>query len=88
MQQSTFFYKRQSVNILRREAPNFQPAHQMCADVGVRGVYMSHSLICLSKEKEAIALADAVATVFPLLLEEIIENHVHGVDSAKTVSMW
>lgn len=60
----------------------------MGADVGVRGVYISHSLICLSKEKEAIALADAVATVFPLLLEEIIENHIHGVDSAKTVSMW
>lgn len=49
---------------------------------------MSHSLICLSKEKEAIALADAGATVFSLLLEEIIENHVHGVDSAKIVSMW
>lgn len=82
------FYKKQPVIMLKRKAPNFQPARQMGADAGARGVYISHGLSCLNKEKEVIALANAVATISPLLLEEIIENHVCGMDSAKPVSMW
>lgn len=60
--------------ILKRNASNFQPAYRVGGDAAVRGVCISHSPSSLSKEKEAIALSNAVVTVFPILLKKIIEN--------------
>lgn len=76
------------MSILKGKAPDFQPAAQVGADAGGRGVYISHGLSYLSKEKETIELAYALATVSPFLWEEIIESCVHGVDSVKPVNMW
>jgi len=64
------------VTILKGKAPNFHLPLQRGADEGAGGVCISHCLSYLCKEKQAIALANTVATISPLLLEEIIENDV------------